>query len=76
MKSMEPQKFTNAEKLKILAQEVLDMLDKQQKYFKSKHAGTAPDELRNNLQDSIKQEARVKKLVDKILDPQATLPLE
>ena len=74
---MEPQKqYSDAEKLKILAQEVRDLLDKQKAYFNSKHHGSTPDQIKQLLQASVAQEKRIGKLADKILNPQATLPLK
>jgi hypothetical protein len=74
----QPQK-TDAEKLKLFAFEVQKMQRLQDKYFaiaaKSRKNEASPDQVRDALNASKKQEDKVKKLVIKVLSPQAELGL-
>lgn len=69
--------MTDAEKLIAYAKEVRAMLDAQKAYFAGAKKGRAdklaPDEVKKLLQDSITQETRVRKLTDKVLNPQTTI---
>jgi hypothetical protein len=74
----QPQK-TDAEKLKLFAFEVQKMQLLQDRYFitaaKSRKSEASPDQVRDALNASKKQEDKVKKLVIKVLSPQAELGL-
>lgn len=74
--SDQPQK-TDAEKLKLFAFEVQKMQMLQDRYFaiaaKARKNEASPDQVRDALNASQKQESVVKRLVIKILSPQAEL---
>lgn len=66
--------LADAEKLKLFAFEVQKMQMLQDRYFKIHGSGTN-DQVRNALAASKTQESRVRKMVIKILSPQAELGL-
>lgn len=69
--------MTDTEKLSAFAIEVNSMLNLQQAYFKASKSGRegkeSPDRVRKALKESLKQEARVKSLLKKVINPQQQL---
>lgn len=69
--------LADAEKLKLFAFEVQKMQMLQDRYFaiaaKARNNEASPDQVRNALNASKKQESVVKRLVIKILSPQVEL---